>query len=95
MSWFCQFYHQENILLCAESVIFFCEFNLAAQQPGWVTVLVFGEANEYLGSTQFLYEDEMEKLISQLAEDPAGWSKLVKLLSQHDVNVLQNTGKNQ
>lgn len=82
------------------NVIFLCVLNLASRHPGQVdSSPVCTEDYECFEKSHSLFDHEMERLISQLAEHPVEMSKLFALLLlQCDVkimasNIMQNAGK--
>ena len=54
----------------------------AAQEAGPVLITVYTEAGRKLGSTYFMYVDEMREALKQLIKDPAQLSLFLSMWSQ-------------
>ena len=67
----------------AVTVVFYL-LNSAAQEPGVVKVQVYSDAGEFLGETNFEYEDILDTVAFQAVQlGPDGWSKLVARMEKH------------
>ena len=82
-------------------VVFFYVLNSAAQEPGVVCVRVYTDSGQFLGETEFEYEDMMDSAVCQAVKLGAeGVSKLFELMKKHTINlwkqslsVMKNSGK--
>lgn len=88
-------------MLLALHVVFFYVLNSAANKPGVVQVCVYAESGQFLGETEFEYEDMMDTVVCQAVKDGSeGVSKLFELMKKHSIDmwkqsssVMQNSGK--
>ena len=65
------------------TVVFYL-LNSAAQEPGVVKVRVFSDTDEFLGETDFEYEDILNTVVFQAVQlGPDGLSKLFALMGKH------------
>ena len=68
--------------------------NSAAQEPGVVKVRVYSDAGEFLGETDFEYEDILDTVVFQAVQlGPDGLSKPFALMGKHMWN--QRSSENQ